>query len=687
MRVRKMSVWLPAWIASLFFFVWFAIGQQGRKVDDSVLKSAPKTGAEWLSYGLDLGEQRYSPLKQIDTTNVARLGLDWSYEAGTGGGGQEATPLVWNNTIYSVTNFSIVFAIDGRTGKEKWRWDPEVNRTAVPPKMCCGVVNRGLAIYDGRIIVPVNDGRLVALDAETGKPAWEARVAYPQENYTLTMAPRIAKGKVVVGVAGAEWPVRGFFAAYDAKTGAFAWRDYTVPGDPSKPFENEAMRKAAATWDPDAWKMGGGGTVWDGMAYDPDLNLLYVGTGNAGPWPDQVRKSNGRDNLYAASILAVNPDDGVMKWYFQVVPDDSWDFDSVQQLLLADLTIKGRQRKVLMQANKDGFFYVIDRGTGEFISGQPFVTVTWAKGLDEKTGRPIVNQEAHYGNTPILITPGGGGAHNWAPMSFNPTTGLVYVPTSNGGFSYAADENFQFNPARQNMGLAFGGFGGFGGGGRGGAPGAGPGAAPGAAPANVSPEIAAAQAANQAPRVPAPAAPKQLPPPPGVGPGPFVEGGRGQLRAWDPVTQQARWNAPDGGGIGGGTLSTGGNLLLQVTNQGHLIAYSADKGEKLLDINTGLRGGMGPPITYQIDGKQYVALMGGQGVVQGRGGPPPPPPAAGGPPPPTPGVAPVPGAPPAPALVPQGRGGPGGPPAGPPVMPKLLVFVVDGKTPLPDPVQ
>jgi quinohemoprotein ethanol dehydrogenase len=671
-RTRKMTMWLLTWVATLFFFVWFAVGQPsgqaGRKVDDAVLKSAPKAGTEWLSYGLDLGEQRYSPLKQIDTTNIARLGLAWSYEVGTGGGGQEATPLVWDNTIYGITNFSIVFAVDARTGKEKWRWDPEVNRITVSPKLCCGVVNRGVAIYDGRIIAPINDGRLVALDAETGKPAWETRVAYPQDNYTLTMAPRIAKGKVVIGVAGAEWPVRGFFAAYDAKTGAFAWKDYTVPGDPSKPFENEAMRKASATWDKDAWKMGGGGTVWDGMAYDADLNLLYVGTGNAGPWPDQIRKSNGRDNLYAASILAVNPDDGDMKWYFQVVPDDSWDFDSVQQLMLVDLTIKGRPRKVVMQANKDGFFYVIDRSTGEFISGQPFVKVTWAKGLDEKTGRPIVNQEAHYGNTSILITPGGGGAHNWAPMSFNPNTGLVYVPTSNGGFGYAVDENFKYNPTRQNMGIAMGFPGGGGrGGGRGGPGGGGPGgpaAGPGATPTNVSPDVAAAAAARAA-------APKQLPPPPAVGPGPFVEGGRGQLRAWDPVTQQARWNAPEGGGIGGGTLSTGGNLVMQVSNQGHLIAYSADKGEKLLDINTGLRGGMAPPISYQIDGKQYVALMGGQGVVAGRGGPSPVPP--------TPGVAAVPG-----GAAPGAPAGRGGEPAQPPITPKLLVFELDGKTPLPD---
>ncbi|HLH45092.1 MAG TPA: PQQ-dependent dehydrogenase, methanol/ethanol family [Bryobacteraceae bacterium] len=639
MPLRTAITWLAGWLGTLCLFAWLALGQPGRKVDDVALKNAGKTGEDWLTYGQSQSEQRYSPLKQIDTANVARLGLAWSFDVGMGGGNQEATPLVWNGSIYAITNFSIVFAVDARTGKEKWRWDPEVNRPAVTPKLCCGIVNRGLALYNGKIIAPINDGRLVALDADSGKPVWEARVAYPQDNYTLTMAPRIAKGKVIVGVSGAEFPVRGFFAAYDAETGRFAWRDYTVPGDPSKPFENEAMRKASATWDKDAWKMGGGGTVWDGMAYDPDLNLFYVGTGNAGPWPDAIRKSNGRDNLYAASILAVNPDDGAMKWYFQAVPDDSWDFDSVQQLMLADLAIKGRQRKVLMQANKDGFFYVIDRQTGEFISGQPFVTVTWAKGLDEKTGRPIVNQEAKYGKQSITITPGAGGAHNWAPMSFNPATGLVYIPSSNGGMGYALQEDFTYDPTKQNLGIAFN-FGGRGGPGRGG---------PGA-PTNAAPEVA--NAAQAAPPAPAPSAlPKPLPPPPAIGPGPAQEGGRGQLRAWDPVTQQARWSAPTGAAIGGGTVSTAGNLVLQVTPEGHLLAYSADKGEKLLDINTGLRGAMGPPITYMIDGKQYVALMGGQGNVPGRG------------------------APPAAAR---------GPNAPPPVMPKLLVFALDAKAPLPD---
>jgi quinohemoprotein ethanol dehydrogenase len=669
-------MWMAGWLAAVFVFAWLAMGQPGRRVDDQALRNASKTGEEWLTYGGNPQEQRYSPLKLIDNSNVGRLGLVWSYQVGQGGGGQEATPLYWNGTVYGITNWSIVFAVDARTSKERWRWDPEVNRPAVQPKICCGVVNRGLAIYDNKIIAPVVDGRLMGLDADTGKPVWEARVAYPQDNYTITMAPRIAKGKVIIGVSGSEYPVRGFFAAYDAKTGQFAWRDYTVPGDPSKPFESEWMRKAAATWDKDAWKMGGGATVWDGMAYDPDLNLFYVGTGNAGPWPDEVRKSNGRDNLYAASVLAVNPDNGDMKWYFQMVPDDSWDYDSVQQLMLVDLMVKGRMRKVIMQANKDGFFYVLDRQSGEFISGQPFVQVSWSKGLDEKTGRPIVTPEAKYGKDSVMITPGAGGAHNWAPMSYNPATGLVYIPSSNGGMGYAVQQDFKYDPTRQNMGISFN----FGGRGGPGGPGAAGRGGAGAGGTNVTPEVAAAAAA--APPPPPTPAPPKGPVLPLIGPAPAEEGGRGQLRAWDPVAQQKRWDAPVGAGIGGGTITTAGNLVIQVTAQGHLLAYSADKGEKLVDLNTGLRSSMAPPITFMLDGKQYIALMGGQGVVQFRGGP-------GGPGPGGPGPA-GPGAPPAgpgTAAPPTPGPGVGGAPPATTIMPKLLVFALDGTAPIPDPVQ
>jgi quinohemoprotein ethanol dehydrogenase len=559
------------------------MGQQPKRVDDSVLKNAAKSGDEWLTYGQNPEETRYSPLKQIDATNVSRLGLAWSYDIGQGGGNQEATPLVWNNTLYSITNWSVLFAVDARSGKELWRWDPEVNQAAVFPRICCGVVNRGVAIYQNLIIAPIIDGRLVALDAESGKPVWEARVSYPQDNYTITMAPRIAKGKVIIGVSGSEYPVRGFFSAFDAATGHFAWKFYTVPGDPSKPFENAAMKKAAETWSPEAWKMGGGATVWDGMAYDPEADLIYVGTGNAGPWPEELRKSKGKDNLYACSILAVRPDTGEMKWYFQMVPGDSWDYDSVQQLMLADLTIKGRPRKVIMQANKDGFYYVLDRLTGQFISGQPWVQVNWAKGLDEVTGRPIVNQEAHYGGDTVMLTPGAGGGHNWSPMSFNPAAGLVYIPSSTGGlYAYTVDEKFVYKPGQKNLGTIRG-------------------------TALATTTDAAGTAGATTPL-------KTRPSPPNIGPEP-PDGQRSILVAWDPVTQKERWHAIGGGSIGGGTISTAGNLVFQVIPDGRLVVYRADSGEKLLDLKTGLHGGMGPPITYMIDGKQYISLAGGTGKV------------------------------------------------------------------------
>jgi PQQ-dependent dehydrogenase (methanol/ethanol family) len=648
--------------AGLIVTISIALGQQVKRVDNSALKNAVRTGDDWLTYGFNYSETRYSPLNQINADNASRLGLAWSYNVGPGGGSQEATLLEWNGSLYGITQWSVVFAVDVRTGKERWRWDPEVNQAAVRPKICCGVVNRGLAIYQGTIIAPVIDGRLEALDAETGKVIWEARVAFPQDNYTITMAPRIAKGKVIIGVSGAEYPVRGFFAAFDAATGQQAWKFYTVPGDPSKPFENAAMRKAAASWDGDYWKLGGGGTVWDGMAYDPDSDLIYVGTGNGGPWPEELRKSKGKDNLYVASILAVQPETGELRWHYQTVPGDSWDFDTVQQMILADITINGRQRKVIMQANKNGFYYILDRVTGQFLSAEPFAQVTWAKGIDGKTGRPIVNPEAYYGTSEtVRVSPGPGGAHNWSPMSYNPATGLVYIPTSTGSsFGYARDENFTYKPGQQNMGIVFS----FG---RGGAGGNGGGQ-------------------TSAPKPPPPAAKN----PPAIGPE-QKEGERGgALIAWDPVTQKERWRRPGGGGIGGGTVTTAGNLVIQVIPDGRMVIYSADKGDKLLEVQTGLRGGMGPPVTYQVDGKQYVSFMGGTGPVPrfnfggggGGGGNNTPAPANGG-------NAPAGTAAPAPGTAgaaeqappPPGFGG------GTPVKPRLLTFVLDGKTPMPTPVE
>jgi quinohemoprotein ethanol dehydrogenase len=535
--------------------------QQPAIVDAAVLKKAgtpadPFPGS-WLTYGKSQSETRYSPLKKIDSSNVKGLRLEWTYVAGAGGYNQEGTPLVWNNTIYGTTNWSVVYAVDARTGKQIWRWDPEISQAR-----SLGInAARGLALYNGKIFAPGLDGRLFALDALTGKPVWETRVAYSQEGYYITMAPRIAGGKVIIGVSGGDGGEnRGFFDAYDAATGQRSWRFYTVPGDPSKPYENEAMRAAARTWGGDFYTKGGGGAVWDGFAYDPDANLVYVGTGNAEPWTQKFRGAKNMDNLYTCSILAVDVTTGKLKWYFQTVPNDNWDFDSVQQLMLIDVKIDGRLRKIVTQASKNGFFYAIDRVTGQFISGHPFVKVNWAKGLDD-SGRPMVNPEAYYDVEPgpLAVYPTGGGAHNWAPMSFNPNTGLIYIPASYMPYTWEATDEYK----KHSTGTT--------------------------------------RSTREPRQIKAPAIGPEAP-----------DGVRSGLQAWDPVKHTLVWRADGGGGIGGGTVTTGGNLVFQTSNDGRFAAWSADKGEKLLEIRSG-RTGLGPPITYEIDGKQFVAFVGGAG--------------------------------------------------------------------------
>jgi quinohemoprotein ethanol dehydrogenase len=541
------------------------------KVDGKVLRNAGSVvndalPGSWLSYGRDQAETRYSTLKQINDSNAKRLGLEWTYAVGAGGGNQEGTPLMWNNTLYGITTWSVVYALDARTGRELWRWDPEVNQAAVRPRICCGIVNRGIALYNGMIIAATNDGRLQALGALTGKPLWEARVAFPQDLYTLTMAPRIAGGKVIIGASGGDKATRGFFAAFDASTGRQAWKFYTVPGNPELPPENDAMKAALKTWGGDFWTKGGGGAVWDGFAFDPEASLVYVGTGNAEPWVQKFRGAQNVDNLYTCSILAVDLTSGRLKWYFQTTPNDNWDYDSVQQLMLLDLNVKGKTRKVITQASKNGFFWVLDRLTGEFISAAPYVKTTWALGLDAK-GRPMVNPAAYYDTDPITLFPTGGGAHNWSPMSYSPNTGYVYIPVFLQPYTYEAQKEFR------------------------------PGST-GYARSGRDPKLIDS---------------------PAIGP-PTAEGMRGALQAWDPVNQKLAWRIDGGGGIGGGAVATAGNLVFQVINDGRFRAVTADKGEILYEIQTG-RTGMAPPITYEADGKQYVTFQGGLGRPAATVGP------------------------------------------------------------------
>ena len=412
-ELKRLTLWFVV-IVCTGLIAWVAVAQQPVPVvTTSTLINAAGNGAEWLTYGHDYAETHFSPLTQINTKNVKRLSLAWSSATDAPQGTVEATPLMHNGVLYFILPWNVMVAVDARTGQTKWRWDPEVPREHIQG-LCCGPVNRGMAIYNGRVYAGLLDGRVVALDQETGKLIWSTQDTVPGGDTILTSAVRVVKGKVIVGSSGAEQAVRGYFSAYDAETGKRVWRFYTVPGDPSKPFEHPELEMAAKTWTGEWWKWGGGGTVWDAMAYDPDADILYVGTGNGGPWNQNIRSPQGGDNLFLASIIAVKPDTGKMVWYFQEIPGETWDFTSTQPIILADLIIDGQERKVLMHAPKNGYFYVLDRITGKFISGKPFVKrMTWSMGLD-KNGRPIEAPGARYTTDPIRIWPGAGGAHNWA---------------------------------------------------------------------------------------------------------------------------------------------------------------------------------------------------------------------------------------------------------------------------------
>jgi quinohemoprotein ethanol dehydrogenase len=588
---RLRLVYLP--ILGIFFTLGIALALQNQNVVDSDrLMNADGTDGEWLTVGLNYKETRYSPLDQIDTSNVDQLELVWSAPLADPAGRQEATPMMHDGMLHVITNWSVTIAWDAVTGEELWRYDPQVDRIINErgtSRLCCGVVNRGTGIYEGKVIVPIIDGRIAALDAETGEELWSI-VAVPSdsESYSLTMAPRIVKDKVIIGFAGAEFPpFRGYFAAYDVNDGSEVWRFWTVPGNPADGFENDALERAAETWLGEWWQYGGGGSVWEAMAYDPETNLLFVGTGNPTPWPQSIRQgpdSPRTDNLYVSSIVAVDADTGEYAWHYQTTPGDDWDFDAVQHLMLVDVEIEGRMRQTIVQANKNGIFYVLDRTSGAFISAEPYAQVSWTSGYDYETGRPNINPDAYYTYAqPVTIVPSGGGSHSWAQMAYNPNTGYVYIPgRDNSSLTYATTPSFEFTPGNQNLGLNIPGMG----------------------------------AQPPGPDDPEPAEPLTLPE---IGPDrPVAEGRGGFLSAWDPVTQTEAWfNDSPPAYSGGGVLSTAGNLVLHMHNTGTLRALDAETGEQLADIEFG-QTDMGPPITYMVDGVQYIAAIGG-GVALGRG--------------------------------------------------------------------
>ncbi|MBP7337081.1 PQQ-dependent dehydrogenase, methanol/ethanol family [Niveispirillum sp.] len=530
------------------------------------IRNAEAEPQNWLSHGRTYGEQRFSPLDQINPASIGRLRLAWYHDLDTNRG-QEGTPLIVDGVLYTTTAWSKVVAVDAATGKPLWSHDPQVPGRAAF-NGCCDVVNRGPAFADGKLFLGTLDGRLQALDARTGTLLWSVQTTDPNQPYTITGAPRVAKGKVFIGNGGAEYGVRGYVSAYDSATGKLVWRFYTVPGDPARKdgAASDAILETLGrpTWSgEDYWKKygGGGGTVWDAIVYDPDLDQLYIGVGNGSPLNHVIRSEGKGDNLFLSSIVALDPDTGAYRWHYQEVPGESWDYTASQQIMLADLPVGGRQRKVILHAPKNGFFYVIDRQTGKTLSAEKYAPTNWATHIDLTTGRPAIVAEARYLEKPFVATVGSAGAHSWHPMAFSPQTGLVYIPVQLIPGYYHRDKAFTYRKGRWNLGYDL-------------------------------------------MRVPIPRD--------ADGRKAMQDSLQGWLSAWDPVTQKEVWRADHGMAWNGGALATGGGLVFQGTFDGRFRAYDAGNGTELWSFaaQTSVMAG---PVSYSVNGRQFIAVLAGTG--------------------------------------------------------------------------
>ena len=544
-------------------------GQQEQAMEKTVgitserLANAAGEPSNWLSHGRTYDEQRFSPLTAVNKENVDELGLAWYFDLPTSRG-MEATPIVVDGRMYVTGSWSIVYALDAATGKELWRYDPKVPRPWAQ-YACCDVVNRGVAVWGNNVYVGTLDGYLVALDADTGAVRWHADTINRQPPYTITGAPRVINGLVIIGNGGADLGVRGYVTAYDAETGEQRWRFYTVPGNPEDGFENEALADAANTWNGEWWKYGGGGTVWDSMAYDAELDLLYIGVGNGSPWNQRIRSPGGGDNLFLSSIVALRPATGEYVWHYQTTPGETWDYTATQSIILADLEIEGEQRKVLMQAPKNGFFYVLDRTSGELISAEPYVSISWATAVDKSTGRPIEVPGARYEDGVFVVKPSGLGGHNWHSMAFDPTSKLVFLPSQDFFGAYSDEPDFEFTEGFWNTGIEFE-----------------------ALETPADPAVVAELAASMT----------------------------GQLVAWDPVAQVEVWRYQHAGPWNGGALATAGQLVFQGSLIGEFAAYDASNGERLWQFaaQTGIAAA---PVTYSVEDQQHIAVAAGWGSIFG----------------------------------------------------------------------
>ena len=532
--------------------------------DERIMQAEASEPGSWLTYGRTFEEQRFSPSTQINRETVANLGIAWFKELNTFHP-VEATPLVADGVMYFTAPYNHTYAVDAATGEEIWHYDPKVpGETA--RDACCGVISRGLALYESNVYIATLDGRLIALDAASGSKVWEVDTVIDRtRQYTISGAPRAAAGKIYIGNGGAEYGVRGYVTAYDAVTGELVWRFYTVPGNPAEPFEHPEMELAAKTWEGgEWWDIGGGGTVWNSIVYDPDFHTVYLGVGNGAPWTRAIRSPGGGDNLFLASIVAVDADTGEMKWYYQTTPGDNWDYTAVQDMMLADMEVDGVQRKVLMQAPKNGFFYVLDRSNGELLRAHPYATTTWASHVDMATGRPVENPDTVYADDPKWILPGPGGAHNWHAMSFDASKGLVYFTSHDLYFLYAMPEEFvETGVYKRRIGTY-----------------------------NLAVEIGRLnqmiEARNDEPD------------------------NKGYLNAFDPLTGEKAWVVELDFPWNGGVVATAGGLLFEGDAAGNFTAYDSDTGEVVWQrpMYTSI---IAPPISFEVDGTQHIAVLTGYG--------------------------------------------------------------------------
>ncbi len=506
--------------------------------------------ANWPGVGGMADESAFSRLDTINTTNIRRLGLTASRDL-EGEVSLEATPIAVDGVIYFSGSYSGVYAIDGASGRLLWKYDPQVWKFN-PTKIGMGV-NRGVAYDNGRVFVGVIDGRLVALNAKTGAVEWTAETLPKGTLHTLTGAPRTFNGKVIIGNGGADIGQRGFVSAYDQKTGAFAWRFYTVPGKPEENRGDPTLEMIARTWSGAYWNKGTGGTVWNGMTFDPEFNRIYIGAGNSGPYNPAIRNPGGGDNLFVASIVALDADTGKYVWHYQENPNESWDYKATSNMIATTVVIDGKPRKVLMQAATNGFFYVLDRETGKLVSAEKFTKATWAERIDLATGRPVERPGIRYQEGDITLYPSTIGGHNWQPMSFSPVTGLAYIPEMQAGTHYSTKLRVGDFPY-MGVGLRF----------------------------SMSE--------------------------PGDG--------KGKLIAWDPVSQRARWSVSRPYLWNGGTLATAGNLVFQGTADGWLYAHDALTGKQVWKFYAGL-GIIGAPMSWSSNGVQYVSILVGWGGTAG----------------------------------------------------------------------